>query len=128
MFIFKDGEELAIRKRGAKGLLAGLYELPNVEGHLSQDEALEYAKKIGLSPIRIKKLPEAKHIFSHVEWQMIGYAIRVDELEPARQEDMLFIHPEEVEKEYPIAAAFAPFLPHLRKQNNRQSGQKRLPQ
>ena len=128
VFIFKDGEELAIRKRGAKGLLAGLYELPNVEGHLSQDEALEYAKKIGLSPIRIKKLPEAKHIFSHVEWQMIGYAIRVDELEPARQEDMLFIHPEEVEKEYPIPAAFAPFLPHLRKQNNRQSGQKRLPQ
>ena len=97
-----------------------------MEGHLSQDEALEYAKRIGLSPLRIKKLPEAKHIFSHVEWQMIGYVVRVDELEPACQEDMLFIHPEEVEKRYPIPAAFAPFLPHLHKQSNKQLRQKRL--
>ena len=37
---------------------------------------------------------------------MIGYAIKVDELEKACTEKMLFIHPEEVEKEYPIPAAF----------------------
>ena len=28
-----------------------------------------------------QKLPAAKHIFSHVEWQMKGYEIQVDELE-----------------------------------------------
>lgn len=106
VFIFKDGENVAIRKRPAKGLLASLYELPNVAGHLSEKEALEYSQKIGLAPLHIKELGEAKHIFSHVEWHMIGYAIKVDELEKSCTEKMLFIHPEAVEKDYPIPAAF----------------------
>ncbi|MBQ8804588.1 MAG: DNA/RNA nuclease SfsA [Tyzzerella sp.] len=106
VFIFKDGENVAIRKRPAKGLLAGLYELPNIEGHLTQEGAIAYSQKIGLAPLHIKPLEEAKHIFSHVEWQMIGYAIRVDELEKSCTEKMLFVHPEEVENEYPIPAAF----------------------
>ncbi|MBR2401177.1 MAG: A/G-specific adenine glycosylase, partial [Lachnospiraceae bacterium] len=97
VFIFKDGENVAIRKRPKKGLLAGLYELPNVEGELTQDAALAYSRSIGLAPLRIEPLGEAKHIFSHVEWQMVGYSIRVDELENSCTEDMLFIHPEEVE-------------------------------
>lgn len=106
VFIFQDGEHVAIQKRPAKGLLAGLYELPNVEGHLTEEEVLIYSKHIGLSPLRIQRLEDGKHIFSHVEWHMIGYRIRVDELEKASAEEMLFIHPEEIQAEYPIPAAF----------------------
>jgi len=113
VFIFKDGENVAIRKRPKKGLLAGLYELPNVEGELTQDAALAYSRSIGLAPLRIEPLGEAKHIFSHVEWQMVGYSIRVDELENSCTEDMLFIHPEEVEKEYPIPAAFEKYVEYV---------------
>ena len=113
VFIFKDGENVAIRKREAKGLLAGLYELPNVEGHLTQKAAIEYSRQIGLAPLRIKALGEAKHIFSHVEWHMKGYSIRVDELENSCTEDMIFIHPEEVEKEYPIPAAFETYTKYV---------------
>lgn len=58
-----------------------MYEFPNVEGHLTQKEVIEYAKESGLTPVRVKKLPKAKHIFSHVEWHMTGYEILVDELE-----------------------------------------------
>ena len=106
VFVFQDGDHVAIKKRPAKGLLAGLYELPNKEGHLTEEEALEYSKQIGLSPLRIQKLGEGKHIFSHVEWQMIGYRIRVDELEKVCTEKMLFVHPEEIQEKYPIPAAF----------------------
>lgn len=113
VFIFKDGENVAIRKRPSKGLLAGLYELPNIDGELSQEEALAYSRSIGLAPLRIKPLGEAKHIFSHVEWQMIGYSIRVDELEHSCTENMLFIHPGEVEKEYPIPAAFENYVKYI---------------
>ena len=98
VFIFQDGDHVAIKKRPAKGLLAGLYELPNVEGHLTEDEAIKYSKQIGLSPLRIQKLEDGKHIFSHVEWHMIGYRIRVDELEKSCTEKMLFIHPEEIQE------------------------------
>ena len=31
---------------------------------------------------------DGKHIFSHVEWQMIGYRIQVDELERSCTEKM----------------------------------------
>ena len=75
VLIFKDGDHVAIRKRPEKGLLAGLYELPNIEEHLNKKEITQYCKEIGLMPIHIKKLPAAKHIFSHIEWQMIGYDI-----------------------------------------------------
>ncbi|MEI3138958.1 MAG: hypothetical protein V8T31_05035 [Lachnospiraceae bacterium] len=39
VMIIRDGEHLAIHKRPPKGL-SGLYELPNTEGHLTQDEAV----------------------------------------------------------------------------------------
>ena len=113
VFVFKDGENVAIKKRPKKGLLAGLYELPNVEGKLSQDEALAYSRSIGLAPLHIKPLGEAKHIFSHVEWQMTGYSIRVDELEKSCTENMLFIHPEEVQNEFPIPAAFEKYVKYV---------------
>ena len=113
VFVFQDGDHVAIKKRPANGLLAGLYELPNVEGHLTEDEALAYCKQIGLSPLRIQKLEDGKHIFSHVEWQMIGYRIRVDELEKSCREKMLFIHPEEIQAEYPIPAAFETYVKYM---------------
>ena len=113
VFIFQDGDHVAIKKRPTKGLLAGLYELPNVEGHLTEEEALCYSKQIGLSPLRIQKLEDGKHIFSHVEWQMTGYRIRVDELEKSCTEKMLFIRPEEIQAEYPIPAAFETYTKYM---------------
>lgn len=113
IFIFQDGEKIAIRKRPAKGLLAGLYELPGRDGHLSEEEALAFCRQIGLAPIRIQALGAAKHIFSHVEWNMIGYKVRVDELEKKCTEQMLFVHPEEIERNYPIPAAFEAYTDHI---------------
>jgi len=110
VLILRDEDKIAICKRPAKGLLAGLYELPNIEEHLNKKEITQYCKEIGLMPIHIKKLPAAKHIFSHIEWQMIGYDIRVDELEKTNNKKYLFIHPEEIQKEYPIPSAFEKYM------------------
>ena len=106
VLIFKDDDKIAIRKRPAKGLLAGLYEFPNLDGHLSMDEVTEYSKNIGLMPVRVQKLPEAKHIFSHIEWHITGYEVIVDELEKTNEKGFLFIHPEQIKKEYSIPSAF----------------------
>ena len=111
ILVFRDGEKTAICKRPDKGLLAGMYELPNYPGHMSRKEVAAYSKEIGLMPVRLKKLPEAKHIFSHVEWRMTGYEVRVDELEKTNEKGFLFIHPEEIQERYPIPAAFGSYLP-----------------
>lgn len=111
VFILRDGERVAIRKRPKKGLLAGLYELPNVEGHLTQDEVLAAVKQMGFSPIRIQPLADAKHIFSHIEWQMKGYAILVEEKEePA---DILLVEAEDAMRRYAIPSAFVAYAQYV---------------
>ena len=113
VLVFQDGETVAIRKRPGKGLLAKMYEFPNLEGYLTMDEVVAYCKSIGLSPLFVKELPEAKHIFSHIEWHMIGYAIRVDELEKNCTEEMIFAPPEEIQKTYSIPAAFEKYTQYV---------------
>lgn len=75
VLLFLDGTHTAVRKRPKKGLLAGLYEFPNFDGVLSEQEALEEAEKFGVTPLHIQALPPYKHIFSHVEWHITGYAV-----------------------------------------------------
>ncbi len=112
VLLIKDGEKVAIRKRPKKGLLAGLYELPNVEGTLTEDETLELVRSYGLAPLFIQKLEDSKHIFTHKEWHMTGYAVRVEELE-GDAEGMLFVERKTVEQEYPIPSAFAAYVKHV---------------
>lgn len=114
VFLFCDSTTVAIKKRPDRGLLAGLYEFPNAEGHLKQREAVEYAKSLGLAPIRVKKLENAKHIFSHVEWHMIGYEILVDGLEKVENEDMIFAGRRDLEERYPMPSAFDAYLRAVR--------------
>ena len=111
VLLFRDSETVAIRKRPAKGLLAGLYELPNLDGHLSAEEVIAYSASIGLMPVRIKKMGTAKHIFSHVEWHMTGYEVVVDELEKNCSEEMIFAAKDEIQKKYSIPSAFEAYLP-----------------
>ena len=111
VLIIRDGEHLAIHKRPKKGLLSGLYELPNTEGHLSQDEALAWVKEKGFSPIRIRELEPAKHIFSHVEWHMTAYLVLIED--PQETGEYLFVEPERTEEKYPIPAAFAAYTKYM---------------
>lgn len=112
VLLIKDGEKVAIRKRPKKGLLAGLYELPNIEGGLSEERALEVVRGYGLAPLFIQRLEDSKHIFTHKEWHMRGYAIRVEELE-GDAEGLLFVERKRIEKDYPIPSAFAAYAKHM---------------
>lgn len=77
-----------LKKRENKGLLAGLYEFYKLEGHCSEKEALEAVENLGLRSLRIKALGEAKHIFTHKEWEMIGYEVYCGDFqEEGRQEE-----------------------------------------
>lgn len=111
--ILQDAEKTAIRKRPMDGLLAGLYEFPWLEGKCGPDEVLTRVKEWGYAPIHIEKLSEAKHIFSHKEWQMIGYAVRVDELAENKPRDFVFARGKEAEEKYPMPAAFLAYTRYL---------------
>ena len=114
--ILRDGEHVAIRKRPSRGLLAGLYELPNLQGHVSEKEVLDWLKNYGLYPLHIQKITDSKHIFSHVEWDMTAYAVRVAALDETKQKDLLFIETTEIEQNYPIPAAFHAYTKYMNMQ------------
>ena len=116
VLILKECDKIAIHKRPDKGLLAGLYEFPMLDGHRNESEVILRLKEAGLGVVRIERLPEAVHIFSHKEWHMIGYAVRVDELEKQAETamDYLFVDIEETEAKYPIPSAFAAYAGYMK--------------
>ncbi len=117
ILVIRDENKAAIRKRDKKGLLAGMYELPSLEGFRTAEEVCEYLADNGIKTIRIQPLQEASHIFTHKEWHMKGYMVRVDELEtktPGTEiGDWLYIEPEETKQKYPIPKAFAAYTKYL---------------
>ena len=69
--------QVALRKRPERGLLAGLWEFPHVPGALPEGEAARVLEQWGLRPVDWRARIQAKHIFTHVEWQMTGYLAEV---------------------------------------------------
>lgn len=96
------GETVAIRKRREKGLLAGLYEFPNLDGNLTAEEIKNQTEQWGMQVLSIESVGRAKHIFTHVEWHMEGFRIEVSQ----RSDALIWVTKEEQEERYSIPSAF----------------------
>lgn len=110
VLVIRDEDRAALRKRPAKGLLAGMYEFPCLCGKLSKKQVIDYLHQEGMSVLRIERLGDSKHIFTHREWHMKGYAVWVDELAPKTENDMIFARQEEIREKYAIPSAYAEYL------------------
>ena len=77
VFLLLREGEAALRKRPASGLLAGLWEFPNVEGALDEPAAAAAVRAWGLAPRAWRNRLTARHIFSHAEWHMTCYTLEV---------------------------------------------------
>lgn len=118
VFIIQDADCTVLHRRAGKGLLAGLYEFPNVEGYMDEKQALDWVVQEGFSPLRIERLPQAKHIFSHIEWRMQAYRIKVCDmgeeasdamLRNRRQAGWLVVHQDKIVQEIPVPSAFSAY-------------------
>lgn len=92
----------AIRKRPEKGLLAGLYEFPNLDGHLDKKQIQKQIESWGMQLVSVKETGKAKHIFSHVEWHMKGFRVEVKQ----QNDRFLWTVKEERQDRFPIPSAF----------------------
>ncbi len=119
ILILLESNQVAIKKRPDKGLLADLYEFPVLEGKVSSKKVIQYLKDNNLISIKIQKLKEAKHIFSHIEWHMIGYLVTIQDAKfnewgyEDKMHDYIFVEPKEVEKKYPIPTAYKEYAKYL---------------
>ncbi len=78
VLVLETAEGIILHKRPGRGLLAGLWEFPNMEGRLSAMAVEEMLAAQGFRVEGLEPLGEAKHIFSHIEWHMTGYYVRLN--------------------------------------------------
>ena len=76
-------DRIFVRKRPSKGLLAGMYEFPSLEGHPSLEEIPALMEAEGFANVRAAKaLPDSRHVFTHLIWRMKGALADVDAAPP----------------------------------------------
>ena len=105
VFLLRCGDALAVRKRGERGLLAGLWEFPNVPGHLSPEAALRQAEAWGVHPQELEREMRRSHIFTHVEWDMRCFSFRCREA----SENFVWASDAELDARIALPTAFRQF-------------------
>lgn len=65
--------KVLLHRRPDSGLLGGMWELPNPDGWLTEPEAERCVREWGAGEIRLTRLDDSRHAFSHLEWHMRGY-------------------------------------------------------
>ena len=105
VFIVSCGDAYALRQRPNQGLLASLWEFPNVEGKLELPQALITAEKMGLQPKNIYRQVERKHIFTHIQWNLRGYYLEAAE----KPEGFRWFTKEEIRTQAALPTAFRQF-------------------
>lgn len=106
VLLVRCGEEVGIRRRPKTGLLAGLWELPSLEGKTGANELRARLSARGWQVEKLLSLRGAKHVFTHVEWHMSGFEVTLAE-KPA---GLTFVTPQALRESYALPSAFRAFL------------------
>ena len=105
VFILRCGDRYAIEKRPSRGLLADLWQFPNVAGHLRAAEAVAWAEERGLHPRNVEKSIDRNHIFTHIRWDLRGWFLEVDSMAG----DYTWLTLDEIDTQAALPTAFRQF-------------------
>lgn len=105
VFILRCGEYYALQKRASHGLLADLWQFPNVPGHLATAQTLSAIEAMGLRPREIYREVEKKHIFTHIQWNMKGVYLEVSD----KSGDFHWFTEEQINTQAALPTAFRQF-------------------
>jgi len=75
LIIQNSQSEVLMRQRSEK-LLSELWEFYMTDELMNEEEALTHLRTFGITADEIKPLGSAKHTFTHMIWQMCGYACK----------------------------------------------------
>ena len=105
VFILSCDGSFALQKRPEKGLLAGLWQFPDCPGKLRMEDALKVVERMGLSPQEVYRQVERKHIFTHIQWEMVGVYLEVKSVGG----DFEWFTAEQIQRETALPTAFRQF-------------------
>ncbi len=125
VLILREGERVALRKRPASGLLAGLYEPPCLEGAWEPSQIRLLLSRLGTEPLYLTPLEPSKHIFTHIEWHMTGFEVILPDGASEKMSNTplngaknpfgaLFFAPRhEIDVQYAIPSAYRAYRPYM---------------
>ena len=105
VFILSCDGRFALEKRPDRGLLAGLWQFPNLPGDLSTEQALDALRAKGLHPRELFRESRKTHIFTHIQWNMKGIYLEVE----APSGGFQWMTPEEINTQAALPTAFRQF-------------------
>lgn len=114
LLLLKEGEQeyqVIIEKRPEKGLLAGLWQFPMLPGKQTKKGVEQELQDRGMKkPVSLKKGPQAKHVFSHIIWQMDSYVVMLEDTADPLEingEPLTYVTLTDLKEQYSIPSAFA---------------------
>ncbi len=105
VFILSCDGRYALQKRPEEGLLAGLWQFPNVPGRLELNEIIIKMEQHGVKLKELLRQVERKHIFTHVQWNMRGIYAEVSETE----NNYTWLTAQEINEQIALPTAFRQF-------------------
>ena len=109
VFLLECGERVAVRQRREQGLLHGMFEFPNTDGHLTKAKAKRFLEEQGLTVLALSPVKDRRHVFTHLIWEMKGYKVQVAGEAPG----FLWKTPEELKEEIALPTAFKGFMKEI---------------
>lgn len=106
VFLLRWENQFAVSRRAPGGLLGGLWEFPNAEGHLDFAAAGKWLEEHSVAFCEMISKPAKKHIFTHIEWHMNCYLVLCKE--PGG--DFVWITEQALYEEISLPTAFRKFL------------------
>ena len=112
VFFIETEEGIVLHKRPDRGLLSGLWELPNINGKMETDQARDWVLgQLGREEdqlLQMNSLGDGKHIFTHVEWRMKGYYVRLRHLPESllQEKRWILVSAKDLKEQYAVPSAF----------------------
>ena len=105
VFILSCDGYYALQKRPASGLLASLWEFPNIPGKLDMAQGLSVLRDWKLRPKQLLRQITRQHVFTHIRWQMEGLYLEVEE----KNSTFVWMSADEIQERAALPTAFRQF-------------------
>ena len=106
VLILRCEDRYALCKRPDTGLLASMWQFPELPDWYDTEALLSEMEKISVIPTNIELQVERKHIFTHIEWHMRGVYMEVKE----RAEEFVWMDADRIRREAALPTAFKLFF------------------
>ncbi len=105
VLIMRCGDRYGLEKRPDGGLLAGLWQFPNLPGHWEIPVLIDKMEQMGLKVSEIYRQVEKKHIFTHIQWRMRGVYVELRE----ENNQLTWLTAQEITNQTALPTAFRQF-------------------